>query len=287
MKVKKQSLQSQFDQEKTLWKTERGRLLRAVEQLEVENETLRLSIERSKARLGEDDSEDEPEDDFSIEVVANPESRLSQRLSPSAQKYIPQPKPDAVVSVANAAPLRIPLPKTAVSMVKSSPPRAPQPKPAEFVDLPDTGFPQYSLNFDYCPTGNGRLSADGKETVFDNGDVLLVFRGGKKKIKTTKADYVHFGNGDVQIDFRDGATAYRYQQTGAVELNLPDGTAHCVFPNGQREVRFGNGDKYIVFPDRSTKYAKANGDYQIKRPDGRVENCVRGIVSRSQATEPT
>jgi hypothetical protein len=151
----------------------------------------------------------------------------------------------------------------------------------------DIPFTDFSLDFDYWPSSRGIASDDGREVKFGNGDVVINFKDGRKKLKRSDCNYVLFNNGDVQIDFDDGRVAYRYKQTLAIEITLPDRTTHCLFRTGQREIRFPNGDKYIVFPDESTKYSKANGDYRITRNNGVIETCVSGIVSRCGQTNAT
>jgi hypothetical protein len=254
LKEKREALQSVFDQERVMWKTQRQRLLALVEQFEVENETLKLTIEQARVTIEESSIEDT--------VIPNPESRLFQALSPRQGR--PMPSSNTALDRAIAA--------------QSIPP--PRPQDTEIVPFTD-----FNLEFDYWPSGEGVASTDGREIKYGNGDIVLKFRDGRKKLKRAQCNHVWFTNGDVQIDFDDGRVAYRYKQTSAIEVTLNDGTTHCLFRTGQREVRFRNGDKYVVFPDFSTKYSKSNGDYRITRPNGVIESCISGVISRSGPSE--
>jgi hypothetical protein len=255
LKQKQQALQVQFGQEKSIWKTERQRLVHSIDQFEIENETLKLSIAQSQSRLQEVEAP-------AIEVIPNPESKLFRTLSPRVSRARP-PSPPA-------------------QMQPPSPPRTEQPQ----FPTGDLLFPDYPLDFDYWPPGQSVTGPDPREVRFENGEVVLTFRDGRKKLKRRGSSHIRFPNGDVQIDFDDGAIAYRYKETMAIEVNCPDSASHCLFTNGQREVRFANGDKFVAFPDKSTKYSKANGDYQIQRANGICETCIGGVVTKTKGGRP-
>lgn len=144
---------------------------------------------------------------------------------------------------------------------------------------------KYKLDFTYHPNGNPKTTntlKNGREFIYENGDKFIEYKNGVKKI--TRRDgtkYVIFKNGDISKEFSDGAVAYFFDETRAIQLTLTDQNIHTVFPNGQREINFANGDKYIIYPDSSTKYTKLNGDYQIRFQNGRTQNCINGVVFTS------
>jgi hypothetical protein len=251
LKQKRDALQSVFGVEKAMWKTQRQRLLALIEQLEVENETMKLTIEQAQSVVEEDLIDDT--------VKRNPESMLFQALSPRSEK-------------------RRPAFKTALDRAIAA--------QSEAVQLPEAQneplcFTDFAIAFDYWPSLPGVPSADGREIKFDNGEVALIFKDGRKKLKRAECSHVLFPNGDVQVDFDDGRVVYRYKRSNAIEVTMKDGTTQCLFSNGQREIRFLNGDKYIAFTDGSTKYAKSNGDYRITRSNGSVESSINGALNRS------
>jgi hypothetical protein len=250
LKQKRDALQSVFEQEKVIWKTERQRLLAAIDQLEVENETLRLTVEQTEAKSSSEDSDPPPP-------------------PPPAPKPVPAARPPKRQI------------QTALDRAIATESQAVRSPPRPQFQTDEIPFTDFRLAFDYWPSGAGTPSDDGREVKFANGEIVVIFKDGRKKLKRSDSNYVIFNNGDVQIDFDDGRVAYRYKQTMATEITLSDGTTHCLFRTGQREIRFLNGDKYIVFPDESTKYSKANGDYRITRKSGVIETSINGIIARS------
>lgn len=260
LKKKKQELEKQFEEEKKHWKVERNRLLQLIRKQETENDLLKQSIEQFKSFLDDkSDHEEEAEETTIPEVVANPDAKLTKLLSPHANKQSsPRKSLDSQV--------------TEVYLKRRSPP-APK-----FV-VPEVNFalPNYPLNFDYWPPGEGVKI--GRETKYGNGDVVIRFKNGTHKIKRGDSEHVIFPNGDIHIGYADGAVAYKYSD-GAVEITLPDKTSHFLFPNGQRQVNHPNGDKHILFPDGTTQYMTASGDYQKRTPKGEIETCVNGVISK-------
>ena len=286
MKAKKAELEHKFQQEKSLWASEKVRLTQLVKKAENENAILKQTIEQFGMFVKEKEADMEvvanPEATLTkvlsprtqtrpkYNVVANPEAKLTQILSPIAAKQ--SPRRQSPLRGSNES-LNDTFDRQMMRAYKQA--TKPIPKPAD-----DMFPPEYSMDFDYFPPGEGTPGAGGKEMVYDNGDVVISFRNGTRKIKRGDETHVIHKNGDVSITFADGAAAYRYKETKAIELTLPNKTGYYLFANGQYEVHYPTGDKYVIFPNKSTKYTRANGDYQIRTADGKVETCVGGVVSK-------
>ena len=91
--------------------------------------------------------------------------------------------------------------------------------------------------------------------------------------------YTRLTNGDVSKKFADGAEAYFFDQSRAIQLTLPDNVIHSLFSNGQKEISYPNNEKITVFPDQSVQYKKPNGDYQINYSNGKSVTCINGIIT--------
>ena len=294
MKARKQEIEHKFQQEKSLWNSEKVRLTQLLRKAENENAILKQTIDQFATFMKEKEEEPEEPD---MEVVANPDATLTKLLSPHAKsspKYKVVANPDAKLTqilspvAAKQSPRRqSPLRGSNESLndtfdreVMRAYKQAQKPPPSMAKPTDDMFPPEYTMEFDYFPDGEGTPGASGKEVVYDNGDIVISFRNGTKKIKRGNDTHVIHKNGDVSITYADGAAAYRYRETKAIELTLANGTGYYLFANGQYEVHYPSGDKYVIFPNKSTKYTRANGDYQIRTADGRVETCVGGVVSK-------
>ena len=192
-----------------------------------------------------------------LKIVPNPKSKLVQMLSSSSQ----------------SSPMSSP--------IRSSPP--PKPQVFKMEKVRDFMPSIYKLDFTYKPRGQPKTVTtikNGTEIIYENGDKYIEYRNGTKKIRRQDGtSYIMFSNDDVSKEFPDGAVAYYFGETRAIQLTLPDQTIHTVFSNGQKEINFTNGDKYTVFPDQSTKYTKKNGDFQVHLPNGKVQTCINGNIT--------
>jgi hypothetical protein len=163
-------------------------------------------------------------------------------------------------------------PRPASVMSTPSPPRK-RKKKALWADG------KYALDFDFDPgpIQNEEAKGDGRKLIrYANGLAATQFRNGTKKMKKGDVIYVFYGNGDVAIEFPDGAKGYQYSETKAIELSLPNKTVLYAFPNGQKETHFGNGQKMIEYPNGQVKTIYVNGDYEVRHPSGKVEKCIDG-----------
>jgi hypothetical protein len=137
----------------------------------------------------------------------------------------------------------------------------------------------YPLDFSFDPGQVLReeVKEDGRKLVrYRNGLAATVFKNGTRKMKVEKVCYVFYANGDIAIEFEDGARGYRYGETKAVELNLPDKSTFIEFTDGQREEHLPNGEKTVRYPNGQVKIFHANGDFELRDPSGRVEKCEGG-----------
>ncbi|OHS96646.1 hypothetical protein TRFO_37143 [Tritrichomonas foetus] len=108
----------------------------------------------------------------------------------------------------------------------------------------------YHIMFDYEPKNPQRrqtLSSGIEKVFYLNGDVSVHYKSGKVKIRHQNTTLTKFTNGDVLQEFLDGTTAYRYSQSGTVELKLPDNTTILEFADGQREKRTPDGEVTVNF----------------------------------------
>jgi hypothetical protein len=140
----------------------------------------------------------------------------------------------------------------------------------------DDGHP-LDFAFDPGPVLREEAKSDGRRLVrYRNGMSGTKFKNGTVKMKVKHMTYVFYGNGDVAIEFQDGARGYRYAETGAVELNLPGGAVVYRFPDGQQETHSPDGDKMIRYPNGERKVIHANGDHEVHHPTGRIERWTGG-----------
>jgi hypothetical protein len=78
---------------------------------------------------------------------------------------------------------------------------------------------------------------------FADASTGTVFANGTKRIAAWDFVFVVYAKGDIAKEFPDGAVAYRYAGTSAVEATLGDGTVFRAFANGQREKHAPGGEK--------------------------------------------
>lgn len=156
------------------------------------------------------------------------------------------------------------------------------------------------LSFDPGPVLKEEIkSNDGRKLLrYKNNISATLFPNGTQKMRYKDTVFIIYANGDTAQEFKDGARGYRYAETGAVELQLPDNTVYYEFPelqtqkNGsvqkintslqynikQREIHHPDGEKEIMFPNGVKKILHLNGDYEIYHLSGRVEKCINGNV---------
>jgi hypothetical protein len=143
--------------------------------------------------------------------------------------------------------------------------------------IPDLNGYAPNFDFDPGPIKKQELKSEGRKLIrYTSGLTATEFKNGTKKMKLGQACYTFYENGDVAIEFEDGARAYRYLDTKTVEMILPDHTAIYSFPNGQTEKHFVDGDKEIHYTNGQLKLIHPNGDYEVRHPSGKIERCVNG-----------
>jgi hypothetical protein len=160
--------------------------------------------------------------------------------------------------------------------VPHTPPKKAKGK-SDAVVLSDT-YP-LDFTFDPGPVQREEAKSDGRRLVrYRNGLTATVFKNGTRKMKVGKMCYAFYKNGDVAIELEDGTRWYRYAETAAVELNLPDKSTLIAFPDGQREEHLPTGEKTVRYPNGQVKVFRKNGDFELHDPSGRVEKCSGGRI---------
>lgn len=141
----------------------------------------------------------------------------------------------------------------------------------------------YVLDFDYNPGSifKEESKKGGRRDVkYKDGSTGTVFKDGTRKaikeVNRVKKTYIFYANQDVSIEFPDKAIAYKYKETGAIEITLPNGQVVYLFKNGQKERHHPNGDKEVQFPNGIYKILRGNGDMETHYPDGKCEKVTRG-----------
>ena len=127
----------------------------------------------------------------------------------------------------------------------------------------DPDINSYILNFSYMPSGIPERSKNGNKLLFPSGEDIIKRKDGTLLIHGTDFAIVRYANGDILQKFKNGATAYQYKETNAVEINLPDATTVTKFANKQIEIRFPNGDVKVQFPDGLIKYYWKDGSEEV------------------------
>jgi len=183
----------------------------------------------------------------------------------SLQKPKPQIEPMHV-------PETIEIPKN-VSESPKSEEKIPQ-KKVKMPKLPK--LEEFHLDFAYKPRNptDESIQADGRKICrYRDGSVSTVYRNGTQKIRHNEQNYVIYANGDVSIEDAKGIKAYRYHQTGAIEIELLDGSKLFYFPENQIEKHHPNGEKEIQYKNGQYKKTFPNGDYELYFTSGKVEKC--------------
>lgn len=172
--------------------------------------------------------------------------------------------------------------KISLPIHKPTPPKKSTPKKntSKTSILPEPGpFETHKLNFD-IKLGlviREEARSDGRKVLrYKDGTSATVFRNGTLKTKRDGIVYVFYKNGDIALEFIDGARGYKYCETGTIELTLSDSTVFLQFTNGQREEHKPNGDKAISYPNGQYKIIHPNGDYEVRHPSGKLEQCING-----------
>lgn len=152
----------------------------------------------------------------------------------------------------------------------------------------DPDISKLDLDFGYFPPGTP-YNRTQKKLEFENGDTVTKINDGGHIIrrKENGLQYTHFKNGDIAINYKSGATAYKFHQENILEITIPAQVGTYVikqFPSGQSEIEFPNGDKKIKYENGEVKYRKANNDYETIYPDGTVEISVNSVVYNLQKT---
>lgn len=124
----------------------------------------------------------------------------------------------------------------------------------------------YPLFFDYqpkLPQRHQKLQNGTEKTFYQNGDILIRFTSGKEKIYHQNIILTKYKNGDILQEFLDGSTAYKYTNTGTVQLTLPDHTSIIQYANGQREKRNPEGETIVKFSDGVFMKIDVNGKWTM------------------------
>lgn len=280
---KKNVLEAQLKEEATKWGIEKSRLTQKIKILDIENEEMKNAIEQFNSYIELNDKDsiepiiDEPSafthfqnSSSTMATPVEPSTPRRESASPKSPSTPSTPKSPSFNSQITNAYLASPIRKLVKKVDEAQKPQFIIPASDELL------FPIVDLDFQYYPTSKGITSKDGKKVNYENGDALIKLRSGIQKIKTSSVTFIYYPNGDAAKTFVNGINVYRYAETNAIEVKLPNDIRHIVFQNKQREVHFPNGDKYIVYANKITKYSKPNGDYQICTPDGKTETYMNG-----------
>jgi hypothetical protein len=88
-----------------------------------------------------------------------------------------------------------------------------------------------------CPTVMHYRNGD-RRVVYSTG-ADIIFHGGMKLVR--------YPNKDRSCQFSDGAVAYRFEETGTLELTLPDQSKITQFSSGRREAVDAAGRLTVTF----------------------------------------
>ncbi|OHT14329.1 T-complex protein 10 [Tritrichomonas foetus] len=144
--------------------------------------------------------------------------------------------------------------------------------------------PKYQLDlmFNPGPVLKEESRSSGRKLLRYKNDLsATLFPNGTRKMKYKDCIYIFYSNGDTAQEFQDGARAYRYEETGAIELQLPDKTVLYEYTNGQREAHYKNGDKEITYMNGQKKIIFPNGDFEVYHPSGKVEKFINGQIVKT------
>jgi hypothetical protein len=226
LKQKRDLLQSVFEQEKVLWKTEKRRLATTIEQFETENQHLKLIIEQTQSKLPERRIEDE--------VIPNPESKLVQILSPLSAKAVnAEPPSETPPSLEVNG-----IPFTDFALDFDYWPSS------SGVDSADGGsvvFPNGEILTKFKDGRKKLKRRDCSYVFFNNGDVQIDFDDGRVayRYKETMA---------IEVTLKDGITHCLFR-TGQREIRFKNGDRYVVFPDRSTKYSKSNGDYRITKKD--------------------------------------
>lgn len=275
-------LQNKYENEKRQWRIERQQLIEQIPKLpELQPPAKprvtfaavpRIASEDNFKKINDEEEEAEQEEDEAFnfeqheeeEAVLDDDSPIVQKIK-ETQVLNQIMKRDYIVNQENQ------------QKSDSKKPRSPSSKYRKKQIIHD----KYQLDFDYNPGPIYKedVKKDGRKVVvFKDGSKGTVFRNGTKKVRRGQNLYIFYANKDIAIEFPDKAVGYKYKETNAVELSLPDGSVIYVFPNGQKEKHYANGDKAIQFPNGTYKIIYPNGDYETHFPDGKIEALTNGKI---------
>ncbi|XP_064459512.1 uncharacterized protein LOC135369870 [Ornithodoros turicata] len=91
-----------------------------------------------------------------------------------------------------------------------------------------------------------------------------------------------FQNGDQKDLHPDGKVVYRYGKSGTAHTIFPCGDKEIKFANGQVEMHHKNGDIEVTYPDGTLRNIYASGEEVRRMPDGVV---ARKMVDGTETVE--
>lgn len=280
-------LQQKYEKEKNEWEEERKLLLQQIEQLkngEPQTKNINSKTKKAKSKLNgslhvdfklpKDSSSNQGVDNLNFSIQDNPiiSNSSSSSSPPSSVK------------------------RQETNSAKKN--KQVKPKFSVFTNTPLHPNYHLELSFDPGPVIKEEIkSNDGRKLLrYKNNLSATLFPNGTRKMKYKDNIFIFYANGDTAQEFKDGTRGYKYAETGAVELQLPDKTIYYEFLESpqpkasskakqnlspdikQREIHHPNGIKEILYPDGVKKILRLNGDYEIYYPTGRTEKCVNGNV---------
>lgn len=295
LRQKYEDLQRKYEKEKSEWEEEKNALIQQIEELKGKDSKTNKSIsknKKNKSKLNESLHVDFklPNDSSFIQNIDIENSNIKdvansvQNNTLSSNSSSSSPPPSVKKQETNSS--------------KKS--KQLKPKYSVFTNTPLHPNYQLELTFDPGPVIKEEIkSNDGRKLLrYKNNLSATLFPNGTRKMRYKDNIFIFYSNGDTAQEFKDGARGYRYAETGAIELQLPDKTVYYEFPESiqlktpsktkqnsystlnikQREIHYPDGNKEILYPNGIKKVLHLNGDYEIYYPTGRTEKCVNGNV---------
>ncbi|EAY15790.1 T-complex protein 10, putative [Trichomonas vaginalis G3] len=273
LKTENEQLKKQLEDERLGWKEEKKTLIDQLDNYEKKG--------KHKVTFVTPDQDEHPEEEEKAQEETKEEEKAEEPEKSEEEEH------NEIVEEEKPKKEEEEVPEKPVSEPEQVVPPAPEPKQAPKAKRPKiykiTVGENYILDFDYNPGSvfKEELKKGGRKDVkYKDGSTGTVFKDGTRKaireINRQKKTYIFYANQDISIEFPDKAIAYKYKQTGAIELTVPDGCIYYLFKNGQKERHYPNGNKEVQFPNGIFKILRNDGDTETHYPDGKCEKVTKG-----------
>ena len=214
-KLKKEREMHQKKEEE--WNEERKTLLGEIRRLSAALERQETSLQEIKP-ISKPPTDESSIDEGSVHEVIRVQLNLDDKDSSESSDFVVEEAPKAIV--------------------KASPKREPRKN-----DEMDHGY-----KVDFEPRAQKikseeKISAKCRRVIFMDGTRAMKLDDGTLVFTEGNSRRVEYSNGDISIEFQDGAKGYFYASSGTEELTAPDGTVYTKFKNGTKEKQLPNGER--------------------------------------------